>query len=127
MLLVLMFFVNRPLPAWLMQDSPIPTPCVCVFFRWYSRWSDLYVSMCSSVSMLYVALFSVYVLVGLGSSASVALLVLHSWLFLFVYVSVCVRRWFLAVWMSCSVIMEGSLSMHCDVSIDPTQSCLLSS
>ena len=73
--------VNRPLCAWLMQDSPIPTPCVCVFFRWYSRWSDLYVSMCSSVSMLYVGLFSVHVLVSLGLSASVALLVLHSWLF----------------------------------------------
>ena len=29
--------------------------------------------------------------------------------------------------MSCSVIIDGSLSVHCDVSIEPTQSSLLSS
>ena len=56
-------FVNRPLCAWLMQDFPMPTPYVGVVFSWYSLWSDLYVSMCSSASMLYVGLVFAHVLV----------------------------------------------------------------
>ena len=56
-------FVKSPLCAWLMHDCPIPTPYVGMVFSWYSLWSDRYVSMCRSVSMLYIGLLSAHVLV----------------------------------------------------------------